>query len=157
MLIPRAPARHRNPSAMRLLLLLTLLFPLIELGVLIKVGSLIGVLPTLALVVGSALLGLFCLRVGGIATALRARERMGRGELPEQEMLEGLLIALGGGLLLWPGLLSDLFGAILLLPWSRRLLVARLRRRLERQSAFAGRPAQAAGELIEGEYRRHDR
>ena len=162
---------------MRLLLLLILLFPLIELGVLIKLGSAIGVLPVLFLVIGSALLGAFCLRVAGVATAWRARERLSRGELPEQEMLEGLLIAFGGGLLLFPGVISDVFGLVLLFPPTRRLLVGRLRRRIEaqaqRQRAFAdelaarsGRsPGERGGErggerdanLIEGEYERHDR
>ncbi|PTU76221.1 FxsA family protein [Pseudomonas mangrovi] len=158
---------------MRLLLLLILLFPLIELGVLIKLGSAIGVLPVLFLVIGSALFGAFCLRVAGVATAWRARERLSRGELPEQEMLEGLLIAFGGGLLLFPGVISDVFGLLLLFPPTRRLLVGRLRRRIEaqaqRQRAFAdelaarsGRsPGERGGErdanLIEGEYERHDR
>lgn len=154
---------------MRLLLLLILLFPLIELGVLIKIGSAIGVLPVLFLVIGSALLGAFCLRVAGVATAWRARERLSRGELPEQEMLEGLLIAFGGGLLLFPGVISDVLGLLLLFPPTRRLLVGRLRRRIEaqaqRQRAFADELAARSGRssgdrdanLIEGEYERHDR
>jgi len=150
---------------MRLLLLLILLFPLIELAVLIKLGSAIGVFPVLLLIVGSALLGALCLRVAGVATAWRARERLARGELPEQEMLEGVLIAFGGGLLLFPGVISDLVGLLLLFPPSRRLLVGRLRRRIEaqaqRQRAFADELAARSGQrdanLIEGEYERHDR
>lgn len=155
---------------MRFVLLLILLFPLIELGVLIQVGGAIGVLPVLMLVIGGGLLGAFCLRVGGVATAWRARERLSRGELPEQEMLEGLLIAMGGGLLMFPGLVSDVIGLFLLLPPSRRWLVGRLRRRIEaqalRQRAFADEMAARSGRagpldpnanLIEGEYERHDR
>ena len=79
-------------------ILLFLLFPFLELAVLIKVGGVIGVLPTLLLIVGSAVLGSMLLRVAGLATALRAREKLARGEAPEQEMLEGMLIAVGGGL-----------------------------------------------------------
>ena len=81
---------------MRAFVFLFLLFPLIELAVLIQVGSMIGVLPTLLLIVASAILGSVLLRVAGIATAWRAREKLARGELPEQEVLEGLLIAVGG-------------------------------------------------------------
>ena len=77
--------------------LMFLLFPFLELALLIKVGAAIGVLPTLLLIIGSAVLGSLLLRVAGLATALRAREKLARGEMPEQEMLEGMLIAVGGG------------------------------------------------------------
>ncbi|MBF3202179.1 FxsA family protein, partial [Pseudomonas aeruginosa] len=93
---------------MRAFLFLLLLFPLVELAVLIKVGSVIGVGWTLFLIVASAFIGAALLRVAGVATAWRARERLARGELPEQEMLEGLLIAVGGGLLMLPGFISDI-------------------------------------------------
>lgn len=153
---------------MRLFLLLFLLFPFIELALLIKVGSVIGVLPTLLLVIASGVLGVFLLRIAGVATAWRARERLARGELPEQEMLEGLLIAVGGGLLLLPGFVSDLIGLFLLLPFSRRRIVGRLRQRAAdqalRQRAFAddlaarsgSRPGSSRPDVIEGEYQRHD-
>lgn len=151
---------------MRAFLFLFLFFPLLELALLIQVGSAIGVLPTLLLVIGSAVLGSVLLRVAGLATAWRARERLARGELPEQEMLEGLLIAVGGGLLLLPGFISDIFGLLCLLPFTRRALVDWLRRRaLEqalRQRAFAdepgaSRPEGARANLIEGEFERRDR
>ena len=149
---------------MRAFLFLFLLFPIVELAVLIKVGSSIGVLPTLLLVIGSAMLGSLLLRVAGVATAWRAREKLARGELPEQEMLEGLLIAVGGGLLLLPGFISDLFGLLCLLPFTRRLLIGKLRRRAEeqalRQRAFfddaAARSGQSHPNVIEGEYQRRD-
>jgi UPF0716 protein FxsA len=153
---------------MRLFLLLFLLFPFIELAVLIKVGSAIGVLPTLLLLIASGVLGVLLLRVAGVATAWRARERLASGELPEQEMLEGLLIAVGGGLLLLPGFVSDLIGLFLLLPVTRRLIVGRLRQRAadqaQRQRAFADDLAARSGtradgsrpDVIEGEYQRHD-
>ncbi|MBP8185246.1 MAG: membrane protein FxsA [Pseudomonas sp.] len=149
---------------MRVFLLLFLLFPLLELTLLIKVGGAIGVLPTLLLVVGSAVLGSVLLRVAGIATALRVRERLARGELPEQEMLEGLLIAIGGGLLLLPGFISDVFGLLCLLPFTRRLLVNKLRQRAAeqalRQRAFAddlqARSGQTRPNVIEGEFEHRD-
>ncbi|MET1080043.1 MAG: FxsA family protein [Pseudomonas sp.] len=150
---------------MRVFLLLLLCLPIIELAVLIQVGRTIGLLPTLALVVGSALLGSYLLRVAGLATALRARERLARGELPEQEVLEGLLIAVGGGLLLLPGFVSDLVGLFCLFPPTRRALVDRLRRRAVaqalRQRAFVDEPpgagaASGRANLIEGEFERRD-
>ena len=149
---------------MRAFLFLFLLFPLIELAVLIQVGSAIGVLPTLLLVIATAILGSVLLRVAGIATAWRAREKLARGELPEQEVLEGLLIAVGGGLLLLPGFISDVFGVLCLIPFTRRLLVGKIRRRAEeqtlRQRAFfddqAARSGKTNPNVLEGEYERRD-
>lgn len=149
---------------MRAFLFLFLLFPIIELALLIKVGSAIGVLPTLLLVIGTAILGSVLLRVAGVATAWRAREKLARGELPEQEMLEGLLIAVGGGLLLLPGFISDIFGVLCLFPFTRRLLVGKIRRRAQeqamRQRAFfddqAARTGKTNPNVLEGENERRD-
>ncbi|MGQ7959525.1 FxsA family protein [Pseudomonas sp. SP16.1] len=154
---------------MRAFLFLFLLFPIIELALLIKVGSAIGVLPTLLLVIGTAVLGSVLLRIAGVATAWRAREKLAHGELPEQEMLEGLLIAVGGGLLLLPGFISDIFGVLCLIPFTRRLLVGKIRRRAEeqalRQRAFFDDMAARSGQtrrnaahpnVLEGEYERRD-
>ena len=149
---------------MRAFFFLFLLFPFIELAVLIKVGGAIGVLPTLLLLVAAAVLGSLLMRVAGLATALRAREELARGEVPEGEMLEGMMIALGGGLLLLPGFISDVFGLVLLLPFTRRLLANKLRQRMAeqalRQRAFAddlaARSGQARPDVIEGEFERRD-
>ncbi|MGX5220653.1 MULTISPECIES: FxsA family protein [Pseudomonas] len=151
---------------MRAFLFLFLLFPLIELAVLIKVGGAIGAIPTILLVVGSAVLGSILLRVAGIATAFRARERLARGELPEQEVLEGLMIAVGGGLLLLPGFISDIFGLLCLVPFTRRIFVGKIRARAAeqaaRQRAFADdlaaaqRPGGSRPNVLEGEYERRD-
>lgn len=154
---------------MRAFLLLFLLFPLLELAVMIKVGSAIGVLPTLLLIVLGVVVGGLVLRLAGVATAWRARERLARGELPELEMLDGLLVAIGGGLLLLPGFVSDLLAIPCLLPFTRHLLLERLRRRTEeqalRQRAFfddlaarsgQSRPDASRPNVIEGEYERRD-
>src|SRR5262245_29760474 len=151
---------------MRVSLLSLLLFPLVELAVLIKVGSVIGVGWTLFLIIASAFVGAALLRVAGVATAWRARERLARGELPEQEMLEGLVIAVGGGLLMLPGFISDIIGLFCLIPFTRRMMLDRLRKRAAeqvlRQRAFADDPQarDATGtqrpNVIEGEYQRRD-
>ncbi|WPP45451.1 FxsA family protein [Pseudomonas sp. AN-1] len=145
---------------MRLLLSAFILFPLLELAVLIAVGSHIGVLATLLLVVASALAGGFLLRIAGPATAWRARARLLAGEAPEQEMLDGLLLALGGFLLLLPGLISDVLGILCLLPFTRHALRQRLLRSAARRRPQAGQaehePAQSRPQVIEGEWQRHD-
>ncbi|WP_374378497.1 FxsA family protein [Pseudomonas fluvialis] len=151
---------------MRSALFMLLLLPVLELALLIQVGSAIGVLPTLGLIILSAVLGILLLRVAGLATAWRARERLARGELPEREMFDGLLLALGGLLLLLPGFISDLFGLLCVLPFSRHLLLGRLQRQQQeqaaRQRAFADNLAGARDasaqrpQVIEGEYQRRD-
>ena len=159
---------------MRVFLLLLLLFPVLELFVLVKVGMLIGFLPTFLLVVGGSMLGIFVVRVAGLATAMSARQSLARGELPAQQMLDGLMMTVGGGLLVLPGFISDVLGLLCLMPFTRRLIVGKVRRRAEvqasRQRAFAEdmhsagsmhpgaarpearRPEVIEGEVIEGEY-----
>ncbi|MBV2134382.1 membrane protein FxsA [Pseudomonas sp. MAP12] len=146
---------------MRLLLLVFILFPLLELALLIQVGSSIGVLATLLLIIAGALVGGFLLRIAGPATAWRARARLLGGEMPEQEMLDGLLMALGGFLLLLPGFISDLLGLFCLLPFTRHLLKRRLGRRAAQHSARAAQagqqgPSPSRPQIIEGEWKRHD-
>lgn len=154
---------------MRIFMLLFLLFPILELAVLISVGSAIGVLPTIALVIATSIFGGLMLRIAGITTAWRARERLARGEMPDQEVLQGLMMAVGGGLLLLPGFISDVIGVLCLLPFTRRRLVERVRRRAAeqaaRQRAFADDLAARNGQsgsgssrpnVLEGEYERRD-
>ena len=163
---------------MRVFLLLFLLFPVLELFILVRVGMSIGFFWTFLLVLATSVLGFFVMRVAGFATALRARESLSRGELPARQMLEGLMVAVGGGLLLLPGFISDVLGVICLLPITRRLLVDKLRQRAEdqamRQRAFADDmqtqanpgPTHRAGaihqstrepDVIEGEFEHRDK
>lgn len=108
---------------MRLLFLLFLLVPVVEMYVLIRVGGWIGAWPTIGLVVLTAAIGVSLLRQQGLSTLSRGLRRMDAGELPAQEMLEGLFLAVGGALLLTPGFVTDAGGFACLLPPTRRALV----------------------------------
>jgi len=119
---------------MPFIFLLFILLPILELVVLIKVGSLIGVLPTIALVLLTAATGLHLLRRQGLGTLMRAQSRLQAGDLPGQELVEGFLIAGGGALLLSPGFITDAAAILLLLPWTRRALVRWLLRKGRLQS-----------------------
>ncbi|GBC57896.1 FxsA protein [Stutzerimonas stutzeri] len=149
---------------MRIFFVLFLLFPLAELFVLIKVGSSIGALATIMLLVLSGIAGVLLLRLAGFATAWRARERLARGELPEREMLQGLVMAIGGGLLFLPGFISDVLALIVLFPPTRNFLFRQINRRMEaqmrRQRAFAddlqARANPQRPNVIEGEWERRD-
>lgn len=91
-------------------LFLIITFPLLEIYVLIKAGNLIGAIPTIALVVFSAVLGTLLLRWQGFITLQRVRAAFARGELPAAELLDGLIVLICGVLLLIPGFLSDVTG-----------------------------------------------
>lgn len=139
---------------MRPLFFLLVIFPLLELWLLIKVGSLIGALPTLALVLLSAALGGAVLRRAHWRTLWSIDFRLQRGESPAPELLDGFLVALGGLLLVLPGLISDAIGLLCLLPPWRRSLV---RRAAGRRSASPHPHGRDDGPVtLEGEYRRED-
>ncbi len=106
--------------------LLFFLVPLIEMIILINVGSMIGVLPTVLLVVLTAVCGVWLLRSQGLATFARVQEKMAQGEMPETELLEGIMLIFGGALLLTPGFATDALGFVCLLPGLRRPLASKI-------------------------------
>jgi len=107
-------------------LMLFVAMPIIEIAVLLRVGSALGWLPTLAIVILTAVLGTIMLRQQGLATLNIARQRMNSGEMPAQQMLEGVILMIGGVLLLTPGFVTDAFGFACLIPYSRRWLAAKI-------------------------------
>lgn len=135
-----------------LFLFLIITLPLLEIYVLIKTGALIGAIPTIALVVFSAVLGTLLLRWQGLLALQQARTALARGEIPAAELLDGLIVLLSGILLLVPGFLTDLAGLLCLIP--------PLRRRLLRRAIASGRPpggdtshqAHPEPRVIEGEF-----
>ena len=117
---------------MRIATLLFFLIPLIEMVILIEVGSVIGPLPTVGLVVLTAVCGVWLLRLEGMATLFRVQQKLNQGELPGTELLEGIMLLVGGALLLTPGFATDAAGFVCLLPGLRRPLA----RYIIRTSAF---------------------
>ena len=105
------------------LLLAFFTIPLIEIYLLIKVGGWIGPLPTVFMVVFTAVLGALLLRQQGFATLQRVQISMARGQIPAMELLEAVLLTLGGALLLTPGFFTDALGFICLIPRLRRWLI----------------------------------
>jgi len=96
--------------------------PILEMIILIKVGGLIGAIPTIAMVVLTATVGIWLLKLEGLATLRRVQEKMAAGQLPETELLEGIMLIIGGALLLTPGFVTDAFGFVCLIPGLRRPL-----------------------------------
>ena len=100
--------------------------PLAELYVLIEIGGVLGALPTILLCIATAVLGAALVRVQGLRTLREVHEALGRGEVPALAVLEGMVLALAGVLLLTPGLLTDTIGFAALIPPLRREVLGRL-------------------------------
>jgi len=119
----------------RLVLLFTLI-PLAELFLLIKIGSLIGALPTILIVLGTGVLGAYLARQQGFQVWMRIQREMQFGRFPAEDMLDGLLIFGAGVVLITPGVLTDIAGLLILFPYTRvpirRWITTRLRRMMER-------------------------
>ena len=146
-----------NPFSV--LFLLLLLVPLVEIYFLIEVGKVIGAIPTIALVVFTALLGAMLLRFQGWTTLQRTRMSMARGQVPALEMMEGVLLVFAGILLLTPGFFTDAAGFLLLVPPLRRALIRWFLSRSDLRPPGppgGGEPGRRGPYTIEGEYHRDD-
>ncbi|MEE4270061.1 MAG: FxsA family protein [Thermoanaerobaculales bacterium] len=119
---------------LRLLVLFTVV-PLIELGLLIQLGRVIGLAPTIAIVLLTGFAGAALARWQGLATLRRVQADMAEGRVPGEALVDGLLILVAGAVLLTPGLLTDLAGFLLLIPPTRaavrRALVETFRGRIQ--------------------------
>jgi UPF0716 protein FxsA len=121
---------------LRLLLLFTVV-PLVELFLLVKLGTVVGVGPTIALVIFTGVLGAWLARQQGLVVLRRLRAELEAGRLPAGALIDGLLILVAGAVLLTPGLLTDALGFVLLVPPSRavvrRIVAARFARGKENE------------------------
>lgn len=103
--------------------LLFLVIPFIEIWLLIQVGSAIGALSTLLLLILAGVLGMFLLRQQGFVTLTRVQRSMNEGQLPAHAMLEGVVLLVGGLLFMIPGFFTDILGLLCVLPPTRHLLL----------------------------------
>ncbi len=114
------------------LLLLFIVVPAVELMLLIEIGRHIGTLPTLGLIVLTGALGAALARHQGLAVLRQVQEETAAGRMPAAALLDGVLILLAAAVLMTPGVLTDAFGFLCLVPACRRLLGGYLRRRFGR-------------------------
>lgn len=148
---------------MPLFIVLFIGIPLLEIYLFIHVGHAIGAFNTVALVVFTAVLGVWMLRLQGLATWFRVQQALAQGQAPAIEMLEGLILLVSGALLLTPGFFTDTVGFLLLVPAIRRALALYLIRNGTLRAQV--RPGAGAGagpfrrgndDFIEGEFHRED-
>ena len=140
---------------MRLLPLLLILLPLAEIATFIAVRSRIGVLWTIALVMATTVAGALLLRIQGIGTVMRAQAAMERGDAPARELVDGVMIAVAGLLLILPGFITDLVGLLLFLPPVRAIAWKMLRGRITIVTAPFSRGGRVV-DLDTDEFTRHE-
>ncbi len=119
---------------LRLFLLFTIV-PLIELYFLIKIGTYLGALNTVLLLVSTGLLGAALARLQGLRTMRQILSNLSKGIVPAEEMVDGLLIFVAGVLLITPGVLTDIAALFLLFPFTRTLFKRWLRKKFDRMVA----------------------
>ncbi|TMR19087.1 FxsA family protein [Nonomuraea turkmeniaca] len=161
---------------MRLLLFLAfLVVPVLEIWLLIQIGSVIGGPATVALLIADSLLGAWIVRREGRRAWQALQEALQSGRMPNRELADGGLVLVGGALLLTPGFFTDVFGFLCVLPFTRpmmrRLGAWFFERRVKRMAAaspyaniFPPRPdagaphgASPGGPVVHGEIIREDR
>lgn len=124
------------------LLLLFIVVPFTELALLLKLAEVTGVLHTLLLVIVTGLIGTWLTRSQGLQTYRKLQEALSAGKMPTDPLIDGVLILIAGALLLTPGILTDLFGFSLLIPFTRpfyrRWLIRNVKGRFTLKATFRG-------------------
>lgn len=150
-----------------LLVLLFIVVPVLEIYVIVRVGQLIGAVPTVLLLVAESLLGAWLVKREGRRAWAALRGALGTGRLPGRELADAALVLVGGTLLLTPGFVTDVVGLVFVLPVTRPLagaglawLVARRARSAVAQHGSSYDPGRGAagapGRVVPGEVDRDD-
>lgn len=119
------------------LILLLLAIPVVEFWLLLAIGKQIGFWPTVAMALGTAVLGVALAKREGLRVLTSWQGAMAEGRVPDEGLTGGLLVLLGAALLVTPGVLTDVAGLMLLVPPVRRKIAAAVRERFERRMAEA--------------------
>lgn len=119
----------------RVLFILFIIVPIIEIMVLMNVGTLLGAWPTIAIVIITAWIGAKNVKQQGIATLQSVQTKMAQGEMPSDEIVAGLLLLIAGVLLVTPGFVTDFLGLLLLIPQVRKTLIQSVQQQLKTASA----------------------
>ncbi len=104
------------------LFLIFAVIPVIELALLIKVGSIIGTLNTVIIVILTAIIGAYLVKLEGLGVMYRIQQNMQEGIFPAEELINGMMILIAGALLLTPGFFTDVIGFLMVFPVSRNFI-----------------------------------
>lgn len=122
----------------QLLFVLFIIIPIIEITVIMQVGALLGIWPTVAIVILSAWLGAKYVRQQGLATLQSVQGKMAQGEMPSGEIVTGLMLLVAGVLLVTPGFVTDIFGLSLLIPGVRSAIAKQVQKHMKVNQFGAG-------------------
>lgn len=120
------------------LLALFIFIPLLELALLIKVGEYLGLIWTIILVGSTGAIGISLARAQGLAVINKVKQSLSQGQLPQNSLLDGVLVLVGAAMLLTPGLLTDITGFSLIIPVSRSLIRGLVKKKLKTKFEFTG-------------------
>jgi UPF0716 protein FxsA len=140
----------------QIIFLFFVITPFVEIYLLLQIGAIVGLLPTLSLVVFTAVLGAWLLRQQGFATWKRFQNQLNKGEVPAYEMIEGPILLVGGALLLTPGFFTDVLGFACLIPQARQAFVRYIveKHLIQPQNSRFSQPRKPDNKVLEGEYER---
>lgn len=113
------------------LLFLFIALPLVEIAILVKMGEVLGFWNTIAIVILTGILGASLARYQGFMVYNKIQQELQAGRVPAGELVDGLLILVGGVVLLTPGLITDISGFLLLVPWFRKIVKRWLQHKFE--------------------------
>ena len=140
--------------------------PIVEMYLLIEVAERIEALPTILLVMLTAVLGVCLIRQQGLSTLTKGIRRLNQAEIPAAEIVEGVLLALAGAFLITPGFLTDFIGFMIIIPTTRRITALMLLKRMAVRASFrtngsdlgggSNKTRDTSGSVIEGEYEKKD-
>ena len=136
----------------RIFLILFITIPLVEIAILINIGKIIGAGYTIALVIGTAFLGVSLLRIQGISTLAKVQSNIAKGQLPATELIEGLILLISGVLLLTPGFFTDMLGFLMLVPILRQRLAETFFVNFMKNRINIRQTQTRTGNIIEGEH-----
>lgn len=117
------------------LFLLFVVLPFVDLVVLLKIGDVIGFWPTLGLAVFSGMLGGYLAKREGMRVFRAWRDAIQKLQTPEEGIIDGILVFLGAGLLMAPGVITDVIGFLFIIPLTRKLIAKEIRRRVDARIA----------------------
>jgi UPF0716 protein FxsA len=121
-----------------ILLLLFIFVPIIEIGLFIQVGGFLGLWPTIGLVLLTVVVGASLVRSQGLQTLMSVQSKLQQGEMPAQQIVEGVMLAVSGVLLLTPGFMTDAMGMLVLLPAPRAAIAKYLMSKVVVKSVSGG-------------------
>ena len=119
---------------MNTILLGIILIPIIEIYLLIKIGSQIGAISTILLIFITAIVGIYYAKYEGLNTLKSGFLQLSKNQSPTYEVISGAAIAFAAILLIIPGFLTDLVGFLLIFPISRKIIFGKLTKKYKKQN-----------------------